>query len=188
VLTAAHEAAHAVAGYVLGVADDVDLIQVPTSRHLGGGAGGVVSSKRTLTEIVRNREDAEREIVVTLAGSEAMRELGVDDSGGDSDEVSAARVAVWATTTADEALELLERCRARTKRLVATERFQTLLLELTNYLADPSHPIVSGGFCARLLRGWDPEAPRSGVRGATLEQFAAMHWSPWAEQNLAMMR
>ncbi len=187
-LTAAHEAAHCVAGYVLGIADDVDLIQVPTSGHVGRGAGGSVSSKRTLEDVARNRTDAEREIVMTLAGSEAMRELGVDASGGDSDEVSAARVAVWATTTADEAFDLLERCRARTKRLVATERFQTLLIDLTGYLADPSHPIVSGELCAKLLRSWDPEAPVYRQPDWTYSELAATYRRPrWADRSLGQV-
>jgi hypothetical protein len=167
---------------MLGLAP-ADLIEIPMSGNAGGGAAARVTGTGRLDEVIHSERDAECEIAATLAGSAAMRALGLDDAGGEADRETAARIAVWFTGEADAALELHERAEARTEALVATRRFQDLLLDLLPALI--AVPAMTGRRAEELLEGWDPEAPMSGVRGMTYEQFAAAHPSPWSARKIA---
>jgi hypothetical protein len=130
-LTVAHEAAHVVARYILGTLEHVDLVEVPYSGNAGAGAAGRVGVKRGIADATRTRDEAEREIVSALAGSAALRELRLDESGGEADEEIAGTIALAFTNwSRAEAMELYDDCLARTERLVASWRFQDLLLRL----------------------------------------------------------
>jgi hypothetical protein len=157
-LTIAHESGHVVARHVLGLLHGVDLIEVPYSGRVGAdrNAAARVGSSRTIGDVISDRDTAEREIVCLLAGSEAMRELHVDDSGGESDLETAAKIALEHTAwDRDRAVEMFDRCVERTKALVATERFQDLLVRLM--VALDAVPAMSGRRAGELLRLWDPD-------------------------------
>ena len=176
-LTVLHESAHLVARFVLGTIVHVDYIEVPRSGSAGGGAAARVGVTRTVGDAIRTRADAEAEIVSTLAGSAALRELQLDDAGGEADEEMAAKVAIAFTGgDVDKSLELYNRCLERAERLVATARFQDFLLQLTEELMNV--PAMSGARAAELLRGWDPQRAVRGQTDWTLQRLAEHYGAP----------
>jgi hypothetical protein len=170
---------------LLGSLDSVDLIEVPKSGNCGGGAAGRVSLERSVADLVGTREDAERGMITALAGSAALRELGLSDSGGEPDEQLAGTIALafndWAPDVAER---MFEGCKARCEELVARPDYQHLLVSLVAHL--DATPAMSGSHAAELLRGWDPKAPVFRQWDMTYDELASRYRSPtWAEQKLA---
>ena len=93
-LTAAHEAAHVVAGYLQGRRIDV------VTAH---GSSPRTESGRTFSDI-SSREDAEDEITILLAGSAAIEELGIRSVGGGRDDRLAGELAIHVTSTVEKRL------------------------------------------------------------------------------------
>jgi hypothetical protein len=150
----AHEAGHCVAAYMLGV--ELDFLHVPLNGRSWGGAGGRTATCTT-AEATSSPEAAERSCIVSMAGSEICRVLGVDTSGGDVDQRTAAKIASDATSSHDEAVELLVRALDRTEALCSSERFVNLVLDLCGYMRDT--PAASGARVIELLRQRDPLPP-----------------------------
>ena len=175
VLVAFHESAHVTAAYMLG--REVEIVTAHGSPRTESG--------RTFADI-RSRTDAEDEVVVLLSGSASIEELGIRSVGGGHDERLAGEIAVYATRTVEEAVALFDRARDRMRSLVRSARFQNLTIALAVELAET--PAVSGRRAQELLASWDPAPVASGVRGATLAEFASWHSSPWATAKLAAMR
>ena len=61
------------------------------------------------------RADAERGMITALAGSAALRELGLSDSGGEPDEQLAGTIAL--AFTAYDAVRMFDDCRPAAKSL-----------------------------------------------------------------------
>nr|MBA2600736.1 hypothetical protein [Actinomycetota bacterium] len=177
-LASFHEASHVVAAFLQGRS-----VEFVTARASGRSAGSTETGR--VFGDLQTTEDCEIEIVSALAGCEASRSLGLDDRGSDHDERVAGEIALHATSTVEQAIALFDKARARTRRLVATERFQNLAVALAAELA--AVPAMSGRRAAELLASWDPAPVATGIRGATLEQFASWHSSPWATAKLARM-
>jgi hypothetical protein len=83
-------------------------------------------------------------------------------------------------------VELYDRCLARTERLVASWKFQDLLLRLYERLMAVS--AMSGARAGELLRLWDPQATVSRQWDWTYADLAATYRHPrWADRRLRHM-
>jgi hypothetical protein len=112
--------------------------------------------------------------------------VGLDHSGGEADEETAGTIAlVFTNWSKSGAVELYEHCVARTERLVASWRFQDLLLQL--YEALMAVPAMSGDRAGELLRSWDPQATVSRQWDWTYADLAATYAHPrWVDRRIAL--
>jgi hypothetical protein len=150
-----------------------------TVPHVGFMPGGRAAG-RTSSPDPESHADVLASIEVALAGALGCRAIGIDSSGGDSDYRVAATLARRIADSSEEAVEILLRAHDRVEGLVATERFKMLAVALGTYLHE--HGSVQGPMLVHLMRRWDHRAI-SGVRGATLQQFASWHPSPWTDRT-----
>ena len=130
------------------------------------------------------RADAERGMITALAGSAALRELGLFDSGGEPDEQLAGTIALASTAyDADAAVRMFDDCKARCEELVARPAYQYLLVSLAAHLEDV--PAITGAHAAKLLRGWDPKTQVFRQPDWTYSALAERYRRPrWADRRL----
>ena len=142
--TAAHEAGHAVAAYVLGRGDSIDFLELNEQggrmKHLPGHLAFMPAFDAA---------------VIALAGTAFAESVGVRHSDSEQDKEAAARVIVGGSNTHLARLErALEHVEGATRRLVSAERFRDLGLDLMRELR--KRRWMSGEEVRLFLRARDP--------------------------------
>ena len=170
-MAAAHEAAHAVASYLLGI----DLAKVEIDSADGSFTRVAKSSRPVLSDPTSVFDYA----IVLLSGGAYLRSCGIKRSQDDSDFPKAVWLLQNGTESKAAARAGFSVCLEATTKLVESDRFQTLAARLTPVLAKELWHW--GPDVLRFLRENDPERPSRSTSNTGASSRRETHsWPPTA--------
>lgn len=147
--TAAHEAAHCIAAY---------LVEIPLAKvEIDGDGHGLTKTKSPRRIIDGDPADSFNQALVLLAGGAYERSIGLEPTGDNGDFTKAAVLIAESFESKAAARQGFDIALEATHELVSSDRFHVLAARLTPFLADKSW--VYGGDVEKFLRENDLERP-----------------------------